>query len=178
MQPPKDCRKALSSLFTSRIVTFPMLKTDTTMQRKKCNTASRSRELIDKVPMFDEDIQSSPSRSGSVVSRCQEVSKRCWKCCYSSPRSKNTKRHLCSSHSLKKFDSRTKTELKDDDQLVQNRHIHHSGAWHCRALSYWTYRLADGSSHYHNQVTGNVSKWAERVQIQIRSRTFNSFNLF
>lgn len=44
------------------------------------------------------------------------------------------------------------------------------------ALDYHNYRLADQSSKYNEDVAKSVAKWAKRLQVQMRSNTFDSFD--
>lgn len=57
--------------------------------------------------------------------------------------------------------------------LLVNRPVK-DGFW--GALDYWTYPLADKSSRYNEEVARIVAKCANRLQVQMKSQTFNLFD--
>lgn len=50
-----------------------------------------------------------------------------------------------------------------------------NGFWN--ALDHHTYHLADKSSKYSDFIAENVANWAKRLQVQMKTIIFNSFDL-
>lgn len=113
-------------------MTLVRQRTDSLMEVKKFNATVELKEMVNKIPKFEDDSESTPRRcdfESEEINR-KKSSKRRSKSGHGRRRSRDVKRQSSSSKSRKrKYNTGLETEFTDDQPSGHEQHVQYCKAW-------------------------------------------------